>query len=119
MKPAEYDFEIYQGSTVNKKFGFDVSTLDLSNYDGVRMQIRQYPEQDVIVWDSEKDTLGGLTINSNDIDLIIHAETTAKFPFIECGYDIELYKNGTPELIDKPLVGKIKVVREYTRESNN
>lgn len=116
MKAGRYDFEIEQGSTFNRSFNFSDTDLDLTDYTGVRMMIRRIPGGDII-WDSTADTPGGSieVLDSATIKLIIDADTTKQFKFDEAGYDIELFKDETPEIVDKPMKGRIVLSKEYTR----
>lgn len=115
MIAARYNMEIEQGGTFVRTFTFD-DEIDLSDYDSVRMQIRRMPGK-AIIWNSEESAAnnGSITIDGQDIVLDIPASVTADFEFEEAGYDIELVKDGTPEIVDKPIKGKILLHKEYTK----
>lgn len=107
--------EIEQGSTYKKTWTVLDGALDLSTYDGVRMKIRTMPGSKV-QWDSEAENAGGtIAIEGNDkIVLELFPTTTAAFQFTEAHYDIELYKTGDPETVDKPIKGKVILNKETT-----
>ncbi len=115
MKAGIYNFEIEQGGKLHKTWAFPIDELDLSDYDGVRMQIRRRPGQPVI-WDSgaEEPNNGSIVIAGNNIDLDIPGNKTKDFQFDEAAYDIELYTNADSDNPDKVLKGKILLNREIT-----
>lgn len=119
MVPGIYDLNIYQGSTFTRRF--NVSDLDLSEFDSVRMDIRQRPD-DTVVWSSAEHT-GSLVIDvsgsNNAIVLTIDANDTALFDMkYPGGYDIELITDGTPDVVDKILRGSVVIIREYTEDES-
>ena len=113
MNPGKYNTTIYQGATFNRTFTLSDTTLDLEDYDSVRMKIRRTPGS-AVVWDSTADEPGGSIeiTSSTAIELVIDATTTAGFANEEMGYDIELVKN---DVVDRFLKGKILLDKEYTR----
>ena len=113
MKPATYNIELEQGSTLTREFTF--TAFDLSIYDTARMQIRLKPGSTTAIWDSEAHD-GSVTIEGNNkIVVDIPAHVTSSFAFDEAGYDIELVINAAVEVVDKPLKGKIVLSREHTK----
>ena len=115
MKPGIYNMEIEQGSTYHKTWTVLDNALDLSQYAGVRMKIRLLPGSRVI-WDSEAETPGGtIAIEGTDkVNLVIDSATTSAMDFSEAHYDVELYKAGTPEVVDKLIKGKAILNKENT-----
>ena len=115
MKPGIYNMEIEQGSTYQKTWTVLDNALDLSTYAGVRMKIRLLPGSRVI-WDSEAENPGGTIAieGTNKVNLTIDSATTAAMDFTEAHYDVELYKAGTPEIVDKLIKGKAILNKENT-----
>lgn len=122
MIPGKYNINIWRGSTWSVAIQQD--SLDFSDYDEIRMQIRPPFIKGIPV----KAALLELTLdngritleNSNQtLRLTISAETTEEFSFNEGVYDLEMVKhiNGVDifeEVVDKLLYGKVTVQGEQT-----
>lgn len=115
MIAGTYNMQIEQGGHFTKSWSFPIDGLDLSLYDGVRMQIRRRPGQPII-WNSaaEEEGNGTIEINGQSIDLDIPGNKTKDFQFDEAAYDIELYTDADATNPDKVLKGKIILHREVT-----
>lgn len=111
MVPANYNLKIFQGSTFTRVINVP-TTLNLSNYTGIRMKIRPTPQSSEVIWDS---ATGGLTKVGQVITLLIDSSVTQAFTFFTAGYDIELFNAATPALVDKLLTGNVTLIHEYTR----
>ena len=122
MIPGKYNINIWRGSTWSVAIQQD--SLDFSDYDEIRMQIRPpfikgIPVKAALLeltLDNDRITLE----NSNQtLRLTISAETTEEFSFNEGVYDLEMVKhiNGVDifeEVVDKLLYGKVTVQGEQT-----
>lgn len=115
MNPSTYDFKLYQGSTFIRSFQLDTEAFDFNDYSSVRMKIRKLPESTEVIWSSTSETNGFEIVSDTLLKLTIPADVTATFDFDKAGYDIELVKAGSPEVVDKFFRGTITLVREYTK----
>lgn len=90
--------------------------IDVTNYTGSRMQIRQYKEQP----DPPEISLtvgSGITLGGADgyIDVVIDSTTTAAIDWDRGVYDLEMVIPGTPEDVTRAVEGRVRVSREVTR----
>ena len=122
MIPGKYNINIWRGSTWSVAIQQD--SLDFSDYDEIRMQIRPPFIKGIPVKAALLElTLdnGRITLEDNNqtLRLTISAETTEEFSFNEGVYDLEMVKhvNGVDileEVVDKLLYGKVTVQGEQT-----
>ena len=122
MIPGKYNINIWRGSTWSVAIQQD--SLDFSDYDEIRMQIRPPFIKGIPVKAALLElTLdnGRITLEDNNqtLRLTISAETTEEFSFNEGVYDLEMVKhvNGVDileEVVDKLLYGKVAVQGEQT-----
>lgn len=87
--PADYRFEIRQGSTVRRNFALSIddAPVNLTGYTA-RMQVRDRPESDSVILNATPYiTLGG---TAGDIDIDIPASITEDLPAGRFSYDLEL-----------------------------
>ena len=122
MIPGKYNINIWRGSTWSVAIQQD--SLDFSDYDEIRMQIRPPFIKGIPVKAALLElTLdnGRITLEDNNqtLRLTISAETTEEFSFNEGAYDLEMVKhvNGVDileEVVDKLLYGKVTVQGEQT-----
>ena len=122
MIPGKYDIKLWRGSTWS--IAIQQESLDFSDYDEIRMQIRP----PFVKGTPTKPALLELTLDNNRISfedsnttlrLTIAATTTETLSFNEGVYDLEMVKhvNGTDileEVVDKLLYGKVTVYGEQT-----
>jgi hypothetical protein len=115
IKPAEYNFTLYQGATLTKTWNyFDTTTNQNINWTGwtAKMQMKQY----VNVNDSAVLTLttdsGIATLSSNgNVTITISASQSAAIPAGNYYYDIELTSGTT---VERVASGRIQVDGQVT-----
>ena len=124
MVPGRYPIKIYRGGTwsigIEVKNVQGVNTNFATTYDSMRMQIRPAWRQNPIP--SGNPLLSLTTVNGRittaaggtQIVLTISAIDTAKLDFNAGQYELELVKDGTPEVVDKILYGSVTVTSEIT-----
>ena len=116
MRPARYDFDMRQGSTITRTFRKTTAEYSLTQYDRVRMQIRTRPTAEP-VWSSD-DHPGALIMTADSITFVLSADITKNFDFNTAGYDIDLIKDateGTDRIEDTAFTGTITLTKEYTK----
>jgi hypothetical protein len=124
MVPGKYDITIHRGGTwsisIEAKNEQDVATNFDTAYDRMRMQIRPAWRQNPIPTGQPLLSLttenGRITTQNNgtQIVLTISAVDTAKLEFNAGQYELELVKDGDPEIVDKILYGSVYVTGEIT-----
>lgn len=122
MIPGKYNIDIWRGSTWS--IAIQQDSLDFSDYDKIRMQIRP----PFIKGSPTKTALLELTLdngritleNSNQtLRLTLSAGTTEELSFNEGVYDLEMVKSVDgidilEEVVDKLIYGKVAVYGEQT-----
>jgi hypothetical protein len=128
MVPGNYDITIYRGGTfsvgINAENAAGVA-IDFSTYDSVRMQIRpawikKHGNSPMVPLLELTTDNGGIEVVTTTLTMFISAADTAALTFNEGRYDLELVTDavvGPPvvaEVVDKILVGLVKVTGEIT-----
>jgi hypothetical protein len=124
MIPGKYDIKIHRGGTwsiaIEAQNAQDVGTNFDTAYDRMRMQIRPAWRQNPIPTGQPLLSLttenGRITTQNSgtQIVLTISAADTAKLDFNAGQYELELVKDGDPEIVDKILYGSVQVTGEIT-----
>jgi len=110
--PADYRFEVRQGSTITRNFqlSIDDSPVNLTGYTA-RMQVRDRPESNAVVLNATPYiTLGG---TAGDVAISIPASISEDLPAGRFTYDLELVQGDyVTALIKGPFVVRAEVTRD-------
>ena len=119
MPAAIYDFEIEQGTTLNKQMVWKDSTgapVDLSGYTA-RMQMRPSVSSDTVLLNLTTEN-GGITLGgtAGTIDLYVGATATAAITWEGGVFDLEIIHPGAlPDDVTRIAQGAVSVSPEVTR----
>lgn len=125
MIPGKYRIEIWRGGTWS--IGIQQSTIDFSEYDEIRMQIRPpfvkgLPTKPALLELTLSNSRITLEDDNSTLRLTIAAADTESLSFNEGVYDLEMVKHVdltadppiTEEIVDKLLYGRVVVNGEQT-----
>ena len=114
MAAATYDFEIEQGTTLNKQMVWKDSTgapVDLSGYTA-RMQLRPSISSDTVLLDLTTEN-GGITLGGALGTITLHFTDAQTSALTKGGvYDIEVVTGGN---VTRLIQGAISLSKEVTR----
>lgn len=116
MAVGTYDFEVYQGDTLDKTFTWfdaDSDPVDLTGY-SARMHVRESVDATDAVLELSSDdgdiVLGG---SAGTIQVVVSGDDMGDVEAATYRYDLELTSSG--DVVQTLLKGKFKVVAEVTR----
>ena len=114
MPAAIYDFEIEQGTTLNKGLVWKDSTgalVDLSGYTA-RMQLRPSVSSDTVLLELTTEN-GGITLGGATGEIFLHFTEANTSPLTKGGvYDLEVIIGGK---VKRLIQGAISISKEVTR----
>lgn len=114
MAAANHDFEIEQGTTLDKPFIWKDSTgtpVDLSGYTA-RMQLRPSKSSDTVLVDLTTEN-GGITLGGPTGEITLHFNEAITMPLLKGGvYDVEVIIDGK---VRRLIEGAITISRGVTR----